>query len=232
MSKKVFENPNKLYNYNYFKTTTPLNVTKTDDICDYINPETNKRCKNHIGKNPRFCSPHTLLIDNVFISKSHIKNAGNGLFAGKYGFKKDDIIGVYSNENNKLLYSDVKRNCETIKNDSCWEYTLCDVKKKYQNDDDVVCWDGIHPRSTIHRYINDAFNSKYKNNSFFIIKKKRVYTDVGATDTDVGATDTDVGVYSTVKKQFKMIPVAYIMASKKIDPYEEIFVSYGKKYWS
>jgi hypothetical protein len=208
----MFKNPNKLYNYDYFKTATPLTSLKNDDICDYIHPLTNTRCKKYLGKYPRFCSIHTSLIDNVFISKSNIKNAGNGLFAGKYGFKKNDVIGVYSNEHNKLLYSDVQNNCNKIKDDSCWEYTLCDIKKNKYNDN-TICWDGIKPRSTIHRYINDAFNTKYKNNSFFIIKKKRIYTD-------------------KTKKEFKMTPVAYIIASKKIDPYEEILVSYGKNYWS
>ena len=163
----MFKNPNKLYDYNYFKTATSLSIIKNDNICDYINPKTFTRCKKFIGKYPRFCSKHTLLIDNVFISKSNIKNANNGLFAGEYGFKKNDIIGIYSNDNNTLSYGDVVKMCDKIKNDSCWEYLLCDVKKNNYNNN-TICWDGTNQRSTITRYINDAYNTKYKNNCFFI----------------------------------------------------------------
>lgn len=211
----MFKNPNKSYNYDYFSTATPLNILKNDTICDYISPKTFTRCKKSIGKYPRFCSKHTFLIDNLFISKSNIKNANNGLFAGEYGFKKNDIIGIYSNENNTLSYGDVIKMCDKIKNDSCWEYLLCDIKdiKKDKYNDNTICWDGSNTRSTITRYINDAFNTKYRNNCFFIIKKKRVYTD-------------------STKKKYKMIPVAYVIASKTIKPYEEIFVSYGKNYWT
>ena len=60
--------------------------------CTYIDPTTNKRCALKLGLYPRYCELHTMLIQNVYISKSHIKAAGNGLYAGPYGFKKGDVI--------------------------------------------------------------------------------------------------------------------------------------------
>jgi len=174
--------------------------------CHFIIPKTNKRCKNSLGLYPHYCFIHTLLNYNVFISKSNIKNAGNGLFAGHNGFNKDDIIGMYSTDNNITNQNAVNNNCNITNNNSCWEYVLCDFQKKGQSTDKVICWDGLNKSSTIMRYINDAKNSKYKNNSYFLIKKK--------------------------KKGNKMIPVAYVVASKSIQPYEEIFVNYGRNYWS
>jgi hypothetical protein len=202
----MFKNPNKLYDPKYFKlySTSHSKLKKNEQgKCDYINPESNKKCKNHIGLYPQFCFIHTLLINNVFISESNIKNAGNGLFAGKFGFKKGDIIGLYSNKNNKLTQNDVIEKCNRIKDDSCWEYVLCNLKKKGQTEHDIVCWDGEDTHSTIMRFINDARKSGYKNNSYFYIKNNK-----------------------------KREPIAYVIASKNIKPYEEIFVSYGKNYWS
>ena len=171
--------------------------------CNYINPKNNKKCKNHLGIYPKYCYIHTLLIENVFISKSNIKNAGNGLFAGPKGFVKNDKIGVYSTDTNQTTQDKVTENCKIINNDSCWEYVLCDFPKKGK---DTICWDGIDTTGTIMRYINDAKNSKYKNNSYFLIKKQKINNN--------------------------MKPIPYIIASKNIKPYEEIFVNYGKNYWS
>jgi hypothetical protein len=202
----MFKNTNKLYDSKYFKlySTSHSKLNKNErGKCDYINPESNQKCKNHIGLYPQFCFIHTLLINNVFISESNIKKAGNGLFAGKFGFKKGDIIGLYSSENNKLTQNDVIKKCDRIKDDSCWEYVLCNLKKKGQTENDIICWDGQDTHSTIMRFINDARKSPYKNNSYFYIKNNK-----------------------------KREPIAYVIASKNINPYEEIFVSYGKNYWS
>lgn len=62
------------------------------------------------------------------------------------------------------------------------------------------------------RYINDAHKTKYKNNSYFHIKKNKNK--------------------NTLETHDKWIFTAYVIASKNINPYEEIFVDYGKNYWS
>lgn len=202
----MFKNKNKLYDIDYLTTNSSyLNR------CHYINPTTNKHCKNHLGFYSQFCFIHTLLINNVFISKSHIKNAGNGLFAGPEGFKKNSIIGIYSTEDNKMTQEAIINKCNKTKDNSCWEYVLCNLKKKHQKDSDVICWDGIDKKSTLMRYINDAHKTKYKNNSYFYIKKKKNHSD-----------------HNKQKWEF----IAYVIASKNINPYEEILVDYGKNYWS
>jgi hypothetical protein len=201
----MFKNKNKLYNSDYLS-----NVSIISNRCNYINPKTNKHCKNHLGLYPQFCFIHTLLINNVFISKSHIKNAGNGVFAGPDGFKKNSIIGIYSSESNKTTQQNVIDTCHKTQDNSCWEYVLCNLKKKHQKDSDVICWDAIDKKSTLMRYINDAYKTKYKNNSYFHIKKKKNTSEINQ------------------KWEF----TAYVIASKNINPYEEIFVDYGKNYWS
>jgi hypothetical protein len=129
-------------------------------------------CKNNIGIYPELCFIHTLLLNNVFISKSNIKNAGNGLFAGPKGFKKGNIIGKYSTNKNITTQGDIVKKCPSDDR-KCWEYVLCrtnDIK------DNSICWDDNNNiKSTYTRYINDAFNSKYKNNSEFYIANDSVY---------------------------------------------------------
>ena len=202
------KNKNKLYNSDYLS-----NVSIISNRCNYINPKTNKHCKNHLGLYPQFCFIHTLLINNVFISKSHIKNAGNGLFAGPDGFKKNSIIGIYSSESNKTTQQNVIDICNKTQDNSCWQYVLCNLKKQHQKDSDVICWDAIDKKSTLMRYINDAHKTKYKNNSYFHIKKKKNKITLETNNQ-------------------KWIFTAYVIASKNINPYEEIFVDYGKNYWS
>jgi hypothetical protein len=135
-----------------------------------------KDCQNKIEMYPKYCFIHTLILYNVFISKSNIKNAGYGLFAGPKGFKKDDIIGEYSSNENKVSQGEIKKSCFN-KDKTCWTYVLCESDKI---NDDVVCWNDTNElNSTYVRYINDAYNTKYENNASFYIKKehneKRAY---------------------------------------------------------
>ena len=165
-------------------------------------------CKNDKGIYPTYCFIHTLQHNNVFISQSNIKNAGYGLFAGPKGFKKNDIIGEYSTEQNKTTQNEILRNCKNNKNNtfdnkndkSCWKYTLCKLNNLQSNlQNDILCWDDTDEiNSTYVRYINDAYNTKYHNNSEFKIENDK----------------------------------AYVIASTDIKPYEEIFVSYGNSYWT
>jgi hypothetical protein len=67
--------------------------------------------------------------------------------------------------------------------------------------ENIDCWDALDYRTTIVRYANDARNSQFKNNSYFDEKKRNGKTRV------------------------------YLVASKRIEPLEEIFVSYGEEYW-
>lgn len=132
--------------------------------CGYINSN-NSRCKLKLGLYPEYCYLHTMLIDNLYIAKSNIKNGGNGLFVGPFGFKKGDIIGKYSYPHNEVSLETLERRCRKEK---CWDYIFCDLKKN-------KCWDGLDLRSTILRNINDAHNSKFRNNSYFEIRGNDVY---------------------------------------------------------
>lgn len=209
---KLFRSPDK--KYRDFKTTrrpkspspkrsdyekVALRQSDKKSRCTFIHPETNKRCKKYLGIYPKYCSIHTLLIDNLYIHKSNIKNAGNGLFAGYFGFKKGDIVSEYS-----MPWMEVKAGrLETRNKTGEYEssYVFCDEKKRGQSWKDVMCWDGIDIRSTIARNANDAHGSKYKNNTYFDIKKKNGKNHV------------------------------YIIASKNIPPKTEIFTDYGDNYW-
>lgn len=136
--------------------------------CTYIHPETGKRCKNQLGLYPEYCELHTMLVHNVFIAPSQIPNAGNGLYAGPYGFKKGDIIGEYSFKWNEASLGTISKRC---KDDNCWSYVFCDEG----DEDDTRCWDGVDIRSTLMRNINDAHGSKFKNNAYFDVIKDHVY---------------------------------------------------------
>jgi uncharacterized protein YifE (UPF0438 family) len=161
--------------------------------CTYIHPDTGKRCKNLLDLYTQFCELHTMMINNVYISKSQIPNAGNGLYAGPYGFKKGDVIGKYSQPWNDVTLGTLNKRC---KNDNCWNYVFCDEDDP-KNVDKTKCWDGYDIRSTLMRNINDAHKSNFKNNCYFDVIKGEVY----------------------------------IIASKKIKPHKELFVSYGPNYF-
>lgn len=197
---KIFKNPDQNFVKGNFKKIKVKHIspkrkdyeirakTKVDKTskCGYINSN-NSRCKLKLGLYPEYCHLHTMLIDNVYIEKSKIKNGGNGLFVGPYGFKRGDIIGKYSYPYNEVSLENLERRCKKLK---CWDYIFCDLKRS-------KCWDGLDLRSTILRNINDAHNSKFRNNSYFEIKGGRVYA----------------------------------IASRNIKPFDEIFISYGSKYW-
>lgn len=168
-------------------------LTKDDNKskCTYISSITHKRCKNLLGLYPQFCEMHTLEINNLFIAKSLIKDAGNGLYSGSYGFQKGDIIGQYSFPWNFVNMKSLERRC---KNDRCYSYVLCDDSSNLN----ANCWDGLDIRSTLVRNANDAHNSQFRNNAYFEIIKNQVY----------------------------------MVASRNIKPFKEIYVSYGKSFWS
>lgn len=140
--------------------------------CIYIDPETHKRCELEIGIYPKFCHFHTILIENLFVAPSKIKNAGNGLFAGPLGFKKNQIIGEYSYNWMKVKSGHLDNRNGKGK-DVNYSYVFCDDQKKNQKEKDVMCWDGLDKNSTIVRNANDAHGSHFRNNAYFdIIKKK------------------------------------------------------------
>ncbi len=141
---------------NYYKKSLKKQIKKR--TCPYVSKTTHVECGMPLGPYTEFCSFHTINIYNVYIDTSNIKNAGLGLFAGPYGFKKNSIIGKYTFDRMKLSLKTYEKRCD--EDDQCSPYILCD--------DDDDCWDAIDIRSTIMRYINDAHNSKYKNNCNFI----------------------------------------------------------------
>jgi len=161
--------------------------------CKYVDPN-HGRCKMLLGRYPKYCQMHSITIDNLYVDQSHIKNAGYGLFAGVFGFKKGDVIGEYSMDSIRVKLRDID---QRSKNPD-FRYTYCADPKRGQAEDDVDCWDALDYRSTIMRYANDAHNSKYTNNAYFENRKGR----------------------------------AYMIASKRIEPLEEIFVDYSEDYWA
>lgn len=185
MHPKHFKNPDTNFiegNFKKIKVKSPspkrkdyqkMAKTKHDNHskCSYIHPSTGSRCKIKLGLYPQYCQLHTMLIENLYIAKSNIENAGNGLFVGPYGFKKDDIIGKYSYPWNKVNLSTLENRC---KDDQCWSYVFCNDRNNKHNKH-TQCWDGLDIRSTIIRNINDAHNSKFRNNSYFEIKNDEVY---------------------------------------------------------
>jgi hypothetical protein len=183
---KQFKSPIKKYQEgNFKKTKHPLSPSpkrqnyetkakkSSDHIsrCTYINPLTNKRCRNKLGIYPEYCYLHTIAIQNVYIAPSQITKGGNGLFAGPFGFKKGDIIGRYNHKWNAVTLGKLEKRCN---NNYCWSYVFCDDdnNKDYTK---TKCWDGLDIRSTLMRNINDAHGSKFKNNAIFDVIKGNVY---------------------------------------------------------
>lgn len=151
-------------------------LTKSDhhSRCTFIIPETNKRCKSLLGIYPRFCQTHTMLIYNLYIAKSGIKKAGNGLYAGIYGFKKGMIIGEYSEDKIKVNGEAFRKRNGKDRHGEYKDvndvYLLCADTKKGEKE---ICWDSLDIRSTIVRNANDAHNSKFRNNAYFDQRKDR-----------------------------------------------------------
>jgi hypothetical protein len=206
--KREFKSPKKNYQKGHFTTSQhpfspspkrsdyqEIALVKSDkhSRCTYIHPETNKRCKIKLGLYPQFCHLHTMLIDNLYISKSHIVNGGNGLFAGTMGFKEDDIIGEYSQKFNSVKQKRIDNRSENPN----YSYVFCKNPKRGEKEEDSQCYDGLDARSTIIRNANDSHGSTFKNNAYFSVKKDHVY----------------------------------MLASKKISPFSEIFCNYGDSYF-
>jgi hypothetical protein len=180
---KLFKNPDKNFVKGSFKSAPrpkspspkrkdflKIAHTKPDrnTKCGYIHPKNGNRCILKLGMYPRYCELHTMLIDNVYISKSNISGGGNGLFVGPYGFKKGDIIGIYSHSWNRVDLGTLEERCKN--NNKCWSYTFCEHGYNRK----TKCWDGLDIKSTIIRNINDARGSKFRNNSYFEIIDNKV----------------------------------------------------------
>jgi hypothetical protein len=176
---KIFKNPDTNYTHGNFDTSqrpkspSPTRydynklAQRTDDKqsrCTYIFPETGKRCKLNLHMYPTYCHLHTMMVENIYIYKSNLPSAGNGLFAGPYGFKKGQIIGKYSYPWNEVDLDTLKKRCKNKQD--CWSYTICNKDR---------CWDGYDVKSTIMRNINDARGSNYKNNSQFEVINGEIY---------------------------------------------------------
>jgi uncharacterized protein YifE (UPF0438 family) len=182
---KKFVSPQKNYKIGKFKTSSrphspsPKRMNyeskakkSSDKItrCTFIHPDTSRRCKNKLGIYPEFCYLHTLSIQNLYIHPSNIPRAGNGLFAGPFGFKKGDIIGRYSEKWNSVNLGTLEKRCT---DENCWSYVYCNDIKYTKHK--TKCWDALDIRSTIMRNINDAHGSNFKNNSAFDNIKGNIY---------------------------------------------------------
>lgn len=182
------------------KIPSPRDKNYYDVVLTQNNKTTCKRCNKILNLYPKLCFIHTLKMNNLYISKSEIPNVGMGLFAGPLGFKKGDIIGKYSSNNNHITYGELlenNKNCPTNMLNERTKYILCNLKKDNENQNDVICWDGLDIRSTILRFINDVYKTDFKVNTYFTIKTNQ----------------------------------AYVIASKDIPPFHELYISYGTKYW-
>ena len=148
-------------------------LTNSDGIskCCFVNKNTRIRCNNKLGLYPQFCWLHTLKINNLVIKDSSIPNAGKGLYAGDYPFKKGDLVARYGYPHNYVSEKDIEKRC--IGNESeCMTYLFCDSKNltnAHLAKHGEKCWDGLDIRSTIARFSNSAHNTRFKYNSTFDI---------------------------------------------------------------
>ncbi len=135
--------------------------------CIYISGKTDKQCSNkEVYRGVWVCNKHMDKMYNLQLKKSAINGAGLGLFAGKHGFKKGDIVGEYSRYDMKQKESKTVKKCNDSKNEhKCWEYVYCDDKKS--------CWDARYTTSVIVRHANDSRNKK--NNASFKEFGRRVF---------------------------------------------------------
>ena len=146
-------------------------------------------CNNKVSVNGKIvCNDYINKLFNLTLNPSSIKGAGIGLFAGKYGFKKGDVIGEYSRYD--IMKKGKEINCSKEEFHSCYEYLYGSNFGKY--------FDARFAPDVLVRYANDARNQR-KNNAYFDEYGRRVF----------------------------------MVASKKIKPYAEIFCDYGPEYdWS
>ncbi len=121
-------------------------------ICIYISKDGIRCNHDEVLPKVRYCNQHLNKLFNVTLNKSNIKNAGNGLFAGKEGFKKETIIGEYSRYDIKLTKKQIDK-CYTHK---CTEYLYCDNNN---------CWDAKTQFDIFTRYSNDSRDKR--NNAYF-----------------------------------------------------------------
>jgi hypothetical protein len=187
----------KLKNFLKVAATTSDGVS----LCCFINKETRIQCKNKLGLYPQFCWLHTKLINNLVVKDSQIQNAGKGLFAGDYQFKKGDVIARYGYPSNYISEKDLEKRCKYSEKciDKSSAYLFCDgldLTKSHIAKHGEKCWDGLDIRSTIARFSNSAHNSKFKYNSTFDLIKG----------------------------------YPYLVATKNIKPGHEIFTNYGETY--
>ena len=154
-------------------------LTKSDGKtkCSFVNKVTGERCGNNLGLYPHYCWLHTLKIHNLQIKKSQIPKAGNGLWAGDQGFKKGDIIFRYGFPYNKVTEKVYDLICAEG-HERCNEYVYCnwnnksDKRLKKEGDD---CWEGLDIRSTVARFSNSAYKSKFRHNAYFEIIRGSPY---------------------------------------------------------
>ena len=133
--------------------------------CNYIDPETGKKCGNKLGVYINYCWKHTDMLQNIQIKKSQIPKSGYGLYAGSKGFKQADKMLMYSTNKNHILEKDLNEKCSKARDFSkCYgDYILCHGKH---------CWDGRDPKkATVARFSNDCYGSKLKCNAKFEVLK-------------------------------------------------------------
>ena len=117
------------------------------------------KCQNFSEFHYPLCIYHCILVYNVFISKSKIKNADLGLFSGPNGFHKNQIIGIYGNNSNKTRQKDLLH-VFGYKREN-WKYILCENNEISDNN---ICWTG---HNSYTKYINDSYKTSFINNAYF-----------------------------------------------------------------
>lgn len=81
-------------------------------------------------------------------------------------------------------------------------YVFCN---NHRSDNKMKCWDALDYRSTVIRYANDSHGSKFSNNAYFDFLRR--------------------------KEDGKIQNHAYMIASKNIPAFQEIYCSYGDLYF-
>jgi hypothetical protein len=127
--------------------------------CIYISTR-DKQCNNtEIVPGIWFCNRHLSMIYNLRVKKSQIKGAGMGLYGGKYGFKKGEIIGEYSRYDIKSSQKQCNDRCSN-KGHDCYAYFYGTNTEPFYDTEygakRSVCYDARYSNSVVVRYANDS----------------------------------------------------------------------------
>ena len=164
-----------------------------------------RQCRRRTIATSPYCYQHTSVIEGLQIKQSKINGAGKGLFATRE-FKKDERIGEYTGVRTTKLPADADEN----------DY-IAEIETKSEG---ISYVDGENPtNSSVLRYANDCLASSKGcttvNSRFYYYRKpgpkprNRRHKPVNPNKTGL-----------------------FVKANKKIKKGDEIYLGYGRDYWS